>query len=108
VSAAEALPTANTELERQADHAVGWWLLVVSAAAIPANPSLINVSVGHGVLAVRESSGCVHCQLARRAIALARCSMRSRRGDGNVLACCAHACASRHCWSGLRSMAPRA
>ena len=46
-------------------------------------PPILDICGGHNVRATRESSGCVHYQLARRAITLARCSMRSRRGDGN-------------------------
>jgi hypothetical protein len=79
-SAAEAALAGAAELERQAPHALGSGPLV-SVVAIFGSPISISVSGGHNVRATRESSGCVHCQLARRAITPARCSMRSRRED---------------------------
>jgi hypothetical protein len=66
--------------QRQAPYATGCWPLLVESAATIAgeNPLSISVSRGHGVLAVCESSGCVHCQLARLAISFARAIIRSR------------------------------
>jgi len=59
-----------------ARHVFGRWLLV-SIAAIFGSPIPISVSEGHDVRATRESLRCAHCQLARRAMTLARCSMRA-------------------------------
>ena len=78
-------------------HTKGGGPLVSAATIAGENPLSISVSGEHGVLTVCESSGCVHCQLARLAISFARAIIRSRHGDGNVLACCAHSFASVHC-----------
>jgi hypothetical protein len=53
-------------------HAKGGGPLVSAATVAGENPISVRVSGGHGVLVVCESSGCVHCQLARCAIARAR------------------------------------